>query len=540
MVRFKPQYKLLSEKTQFFIMVFLVITAFGIRLHHITKPPLDFASIRQYQNAHVARGLYFESQASIPDMRKKIAKLNMQRMGFTLEPRIIEQAAALGYRIAGGEHLWIPRILSLIFWLIGGVFLYLTAIRTLSSGGALFSTAFYLFLPYGILASRSFQPDPLMVMMLMISIFAILVYHEKPSRNRLFIAAGVSAFAMFVKPYCVFLIFGAFLSLSISRLGLKKSIFNKNFVLFSFVSLLPSLTYYGYSTLSQMDAQAHFQESFLPQLLLYSYFWKDWLNMIGHVVGYIPALFALAGFIMIRDKQLKALLSGLWIGYIVFGLIFTFHIHTHSYYHLQFIPVVALSLGPLGVRVISYLFFSRRQIIGICIILFVVFSAIGLASQRVQLSEYKDRITMLGAIIGVNPEFYKFLTDDFKKEVKIANEIGVIVDHSTNTLFLTPDYGRALAYHGELSGLPWPTSISFRDRKETGIPLPDKEELYNTHYLTVMTHGKYIKYTPDLFIITSFEEFQKQTDLKNYLYTNFPVLVQNNNFLIFDLRKMSE
>jgi 4-amino-4-deoxy-L-arabinose transferase-like glycosyltransferase len=41
----------------------------------------------------------------------------------------------------------------------------------LSTGAALVSTAFYLFAPLGILLSRSFQPDALMMLMFLVSLF---------------------------------------------------------------------------------------------------------------------------------------------------------------------------------------------------------------------------------------------------------------------------------------------------------------------------------------------------------------------------------
>ncbi len=105
-----------------FIIGFLFITAFSIRLYHIDKPPLDFAHVRQYQSVKVARAYYFESLKSIPEWRRQVARLNMQRV-ILLEPRIVERIASFAYRIAGGEHLWIPRVLSSIFWLIRGIFL---------------------------------------------------------------------------------------------------------------------------------------------------------------------------------------------------------------------------------------------------------------------------------------------------------------------------------------------------------------------------------------------------------------------------------
>ena len=63
--------------------------------------------------------------------------------------------------------------------------------------------------------------------------------------------------------------------------------------------------------------------------------------------------------------------------------------------------------------------------------------------------------------------------------------------------------------------------------------------LFNAVYLTIRTNGKYIKYTPDYFIITDFDEYNKQMDLKDFLTSNFPTLAQTNEYLIYDLRKMS-
>ncbi len=148
----KPQF-FIKPAFQRSILLLLFMMAFAIRMYHITQPPHDFAAERQYQSAHIARSLYFESQDSIPEWRRNIAELNMKRMGLLLEPRILENLSVFFYRILGKERFWIPRTLSSIFWLIGGWGLYLIARRIASLEAALFSTAFYLFLPFSILAS---------------------------------------------------------------------------------------------------------------------------------------------------------------------------------------------------------------------------------------------------------------------------------------------------------------------------------------------------------------------------------------------------
>lgn len=529
-----------------FKIVLLLLVSFCIRLYHIDRPPLDFASIRQYQSAHIIRGLYFENNAAISDSRKHIAKLNMERMGFLLEPRIIENAAVFGYRITGGEHLWIPRALSSVFWSIGGFFLYLIAKIIFRPGIALFSTIFYLFLPYGILASRSIQPDPLMVMMMLFSIYRVLKYDENPSQINLIAAAIVTAIAVLIKPYSIFMIFGAFYSLTVLRTGFWKAIFHRNTVVFTFIIIVPAVVYYLYGFLTNVGFLGeHARSSFLPHLIIYPPFWSGWLSMIGEVIGYIAFFLAILGLFKVKHGRPKALLLGLWIGYFLFGLSATFQIHTHSYYTMPFIPIVALSLGPVAAMVMNLnapLLSLRSKIFILTLIFSVLIVGLGLSMRKLPLRnilyDHKTELKTMATFVGINPEFSKFLSDDFDGNVRIAKEIGERVEHSSNTIFLTPDFGRVLAYYGELSGLPWPTRESLYGRRLRGTKIPNIKEDFTPENIAILYQGKSIKYSPDFFIITAFDEFDRQTDLKDFLKANFPVFAQSNDYLIFDLRKM--
>jgi len=528
------------------IIILLFAAAFGVRVYHINRPPLDFSPIRQYQNAHIIRGLYYETNNSIPESSKLIAKLNMERMGFILEPRIIENISVMGYRIMGAEHLWIPRVLSIIFWIVGGFFLYLIAMKFYSPGISLFSSFFYLFLPYGVLASRIIQPDSLMVMMMLISIYMVLEYDENPSLRNLITASIVTALAVLIKPYCVFIIFGGFFSLSMIRLGFWRVLFDRSTLIFGLLIVLPALIHYGYNLLANVGfVGEHVQGSFLPHLLVLPSFWSGWLHMIGQVVGYFAFILAAVGLFIIKHGRLKSLLVGLWIGYFLFGISATYQIHTHNYYTLPFIPIIALSLGVIAALVMNYtpLFLKYFKIL--VIIVFCVFIlGLGLGMSKLpltnMLSDYKSELKTAALFIGVTPELDKFLRDDFRKEVRIAKEIGEFVGHSTNTVFLDPYFGRVLAYYGAFAGLPWPTSESLYGRSLRGARGPNVKEDFTLKHIMLLYQGKYITCTPDYFIVTAFNEFNKQKDLKDFLNANFPLLTQNDEYLIYDLRKMSE
>jgi hypothetical protein len=272
--------------------------------------------------------------------------------------------------------------------------------------------------------------------------------------------------------------------------------------------------------------------------------------MIVRRIGFIPFVGALLGFLMSGQGLQKALLVGLWSGYFVFGLVFNFHIHTHDYYQLQFIPVVALSIGPICAMLLNRITYHRRLLAILAIIILAGVLTIGLNIQRGQFEDfyakYKSQLKIIGALFGVNPQFKKFLAHDFEREVRIAQEIGEIVGHSDKVLFLDSNYGESLTYHGELSGYGWPISTDTKNRRLRGLLRePSIEEccefengynlsckLYNIPHLG--------KYSPEYFIVTNLQDFEKRIiDLKNFFFMNFPIIVKNNDYLIFDLRKRS-
>src|SRR5690242_6844369 len=130
-------------------VLFLVCAAaVGIRAYHITDPLLEFHVTRQYRSAAIARALYLPYNSSMPGWAREIAVLNADQGA--LEPTIIEHLAACGYRLAGGEHLWIGRLISIIAWLIGGIAIWRIGRRLMSAAGTLWAVIVYLLAPYGV------------------------------------------------------------------------------------------------------------------------------------------------------------------------------------------------------------------------------------------------------------------------------------------------------------------------------------------------------------------------------------------------------
>jgi hypothetical protein len=200
----------------------------------------------------------------------------------------------------------------------------------------------------------------------------------------------------------------------------------------------------------------------------------------------------------------------------VFGLVFTYHIHTHDYYTLQLIPVVALSLGPVGTLIWARLsqidgrWYRRAAPLGVVLLAGVV--------------------TVLGGVAAIlQAEVRNPNAGDFGNKVRMYQEIGEIVDHSPSTLFSAPDYGLPLKYHGWLSGVAWPNKYDLQFEQLQGMPEVGVEERFNT-----LDEA----YSPEYFIIVrDFWTFEEQKSLRAFLGKRFPMVAANDDYWVFELRE---
>jgi hypothetical protein len=488
------------------ILGLLFTVALAIRIYGIDATPLDFHPVKQYRSALTARAFYYDNSNSIPEWKQEVAFANLERLGI-LVPPILDYAVALLFRVTGAENLWIPRLLSALFWMFGGGFLYLIAREIIPVYAAVVSVAFYLLLPFGVIASQSFQPDPLMIMAMIIGLFAIIRFYHSPSRRRLLVAAFISAIAIFVKPVCVFIIFGAFAALSFHRNGIRKSILGLDAWIFVTVSVLPAAIFYGYGIFTGGALERQAQVSFVPQLVLQFRFWDGWLKRIRIVMGYTYFILGLIGLLISQKGWIRAFLIGLWTGYFVMCFVFTYTISTHDYYHLPLVPIVALSLGPIATSILD-----RFEKDG--------------TGQYWRLFAWAVLFLALFLSSGTSVQARRKLPD-FDKDVRIAQEIGEYVAHSTQTILLAPFYGKPLMYHGELSGDYWPHRYDIRDE----VLLGGREMTARERFDKMNINNSY-----EYFIVTDLQEFEGQKDLKTLLTTEYPLVVENGEYLIFDLR----
>lgn len=501
----------LGTRLRWVVIVSLLVGAIGVRLYRLNDIPMDFHATRQFRSALIARSYYYQHLDTVSARKKRVAQEAGARQGI-LEPPVMEFLASIAYRLSGRERLWMPRLMSSVFWVIGGIFLFSLASRVVSPDGAIVCCAFYLFLPFAIMASRSFQPDPLMVMLFLAGLSSIVKYFELPSRRRLTFAVSFTGLALFIKPVCVFPLFSSFLLLAIVAHGGWRAARNKHVWLFVICGLLPAAAFYGYGTFIAGFLTGQARGSFVPDLFLQSSYWRGWLDKVEYVIGYPALVVALFGLILFRPGRPRTLAIALWGGYLAFGLVFNYHIYTHNYYHLFLIPIVALSIGSVADRVLQTVRHERPGRLSQAMVLVLLATGTALAVDQVHWSWYRRG----------KPE-------DF---VKLAQSIGEAVDHSDRTVFLARDSGKPLMYYAEIAGSKWPETGEVRAntlRGRRGLSVEERFERLSRNR------------SPEYFIVTSLRDYARQKGLKKYLRDNFAVLKKKKNrYVIFDLRPDGE
>ncbi|MBE0672119.1 MAG: glycosyltransferase family 39 protein [Anaerolineales bacterium] len=501
-----------SRKAWITALVVIFVLGLSIRFYDANDLPLEFHSTRQMLSVLKARGMYYDTRPGVTRAERTFA-IQQWKLRASIEPEIMERIVAFTYRYTGEQH-WVARAYSSIFWIIGGFFLFLLARRLTSTDGALAATAFYLFLPYAVIASRSFQPDPLMVMFIILFWWAVYewegaLFAEKSSKRSWLFAVLAGLFgglAIFVKFVAAFFVIGGGVgALLLGRKPLTEVLKQPQAYVMSVLGILPGAAYAVYGVWVAGYLGQQFGGRFIPAYFLSPAYYLGWVNMLNLVIGGIPLMLALFGLFFFDDGKRRFMLA-LWAGYVVFGIFFNYHIASHDYYSLPLIPIAALSLAPLAELLFSKLaqLTAARllRLSAVCILILGVFAS--LWGTRTQLNSV-----------------------DYRPEAQMWAEISQTVDGYT-IAGLTQDYGSRMAYWGWKYITSWPTygDLLYRDDLLGG------QRDFEKQFATIVAKK-------DLFVVTDFADLNRQPFLKEKL-KEFPVFAQGDGYIIYDLMEDSE
>jgi len=488
-----------------FVLFVIFALGFLIRLYDLTDPPLDFHSTRQLRSAIIARGLYYSNLDSVPEWLQERARGQLESHNL-IEPPVFEAASALIYWVIGSEVVWVARILAAFFWLIGGLALYfLTKDMTTTDGGVI-AVAFYMFVPFGIIASRSFQPDPLMVMFILLALWAFYYWYQHRSWKTVILAGVLAGAALFVKAVALFFILFPFAAILLIGRGFKRSIKDPQVWVIGIMAVLPMLAYHYYGVYILGSLESQFEGRFFPEMWVDPSFYVRWIAIASSFVGYGTLLAALLGVFLLNSPEKRSYAIALVLGYLLYGMTFPYHIITHSYYHLPLIPVVAVCLAPLAAVVMQPLNSLKPIMLTRFVVAGILFAGI------------------LGKVWDARTDLAR---QDYRHEPAYWQEIASLLGRESSVVALTHDYGNRLAYYGWITPKIWLPEGHIEKYRQLrgGSPIDVRE------WFAEVTENR------DYFLVTLMNQLEKQPELEELLNTNYAVYAEGDGYIIYDLHQ---
>ena len=478
----------------------LLTAAAAIRFQGLDDPLVAFHPLRHYRSALIARACFYEATPSTPKWALVIAQANrdIQQAG---EPPVMERLACTAYRALGREDLRIPKVLSSLCWLLASIATYLLGRRLISSSGGLVAAAICLFAPYAILATRTFQPDPLMTASAMWAVLAAVHWHDRATRGRLILTATLAGAALFIKPMSIFVILPAMLATVMTqRASPERRPVREIFWMAALTLIAPGL-YYGASLLFGSLAHDQLQTRFVPSLLVTEFFWTGLARQFERVFGWPLVVAAVAGTVFAVQPLLRRLLAAIWLGYGAFAVAFTYHVPTHDYYHLPFIPIAALAAAAVVDRARSALRLNALTSIAVATALAVLLAWYGAIASSPRLRRADSTA----------------LVADYQR-------IGAVTNHDGRIIFLDPQYGYPLMYHAEVAGDAWP-----------GIGDLEAERLDGRAIRSAIDrlHDDYVR--PHYFVVSDLASFKAQPELMALLAAEGTLIEETSRFRIYKL-----
>ncbi|HMD90306.1 MAG TPA: glycosyltransferase family 39 protein [Anaerolineaceae bacterium] len=482
-----------------FLLALVLLAGFGIRLYGLKNQPLDFFAPRQLRSLLIARAVYYKlSPTANPALRQKAIDLaNLE----VYEPPILEQLVGITYVIIGSEQFWLARIYQALFWSIGGLAIFGIGRRITSFFPALAGLSFYLFLPFGIIASRSFQPDPWMVMWILVTAYALFRWSESPNWKWAILTGVLGGMAVLVKIYAVFFVAPMIVAVWLSAQGFRRTLRNPHSYVMTLLVAVPSIIYYLILNQARSSDFLSFWTLSLASLILTHKFYAEWMSMIGGIMGLTVLLAGMLGTFL-APKNARALMIGGWIGYLLFGLSSPYQYTTHDYYHLTLIGLVGLSLVPFMAAVFQVLAKQAWiwRAMAVAVLVYTAGYSLWVARSNIYISTYADEPASWRNVAKALPEGKTFVS-------------------------LTADYDMRLRYYGwRASAFTWPSSADLKLFSIHGNQPID----YDT-YFKENTNGR------DYFLVTALSEFDAQPQLKTILTEGYPVYYKGNGFVIYDL-----
>lgn len=328
-------------------LLFLILGAsLLIRLINIDMPLLEGSAVRQVQTASIARFFYHNG---FHILRSRLDFFPKDIGYLVLEFPLYNMLLASFYRLAGGVNEWIGRLLSILFFMGSGFFVFLIIRQLYNYKTALIGLAVYNLSPLGIIFSRAVMPDSEMLFFCTGAVFFMLQYTAGGKRRSFWLSSFFVMAALLVKIQSFHILLP--LGYLIFYRQRSKCFIDYKTYLFFIIAAMPAVLWYSYVAFLHrmlfLERLQVFQVSnwFNPSLFFTAALYKDVLKIISCTlltpVGFV--LFLLGMTVKRRDRI--EMICFAWLGGIALYLLAFNALYWEAYYYLPLLPIASIFIA---------------------------------------------------------------------------------------------------------------------------------------------------------------------------------------------------
>jgi 4-amino-4-deoxy-L-arabinose transferase-like glycosyltransferase len=334
------------------LVIFIVVAAFAVRLIAIDQPFIDPWSWRQSDVAAIARN-YLEN--GLHFSRPQIDWGGNERGYVGTEFPILPFVAAIIYRSAGVQE-WIGRLESVLFFVAALPFFFGLVRRIFGESVALWATFFYAFAPLGIVTSRAFMPDVPSLSLAIAGIYFFLRWIKEEKFCWLVTSAVLVSLALLIKLPTA--IIGAPLFYLAAQRGTRRAGIQNGGLesaapwfarwelwFFAAVALIPSAVWYWHAhRIAERFYPHHFFGAGGFQIMGFAWYWEIVRQTAFSSLTLLLFVLAVLGGLIGPQGKFTRIFHW-WFAATVLFIFFVGYGNRHQWYQLPLVPIASVFAG---------------------------------------------------------------------------------------------------------------------------------------------------------------------------------------------------
>ena len=330
---------------EYLVILFVVLMALFVRLYKIDSPIADWHSFRQADTASVTReyvrngiNIFIPRYHDLSRVQSGIFNPNGYRF---VEFPIFNAVHALAFKYVGlfNLELW-GRLLSVIYTLIAGLFIYFTGKILYNRWFGLLTLFIFYFLPFNIYFTRVILPEPMAVMFGVAALYFFVKYTKVKLYKFLVVSSFFMLLGILVKPYIVFYSL-PIVFYFVNNFGVKQSLKKKETMVYLLLVFIPFFAWRVWMKRFP-EGIPFWQWTFNGDGIRFNPAFWYWIfgqrlgNLILGAGGVVPFGLGLVGL-----KKSDYFINGILLGAFLYVCTFATANVRHDYYQSIVIPAVS-------------------------------------------------------------------------------------------------------------------------------------------------------------------------------------------------------